>query len=173
MHPAHLTHTQRSIHSRTFCAFYRVSPLLLPCLAGSVWSLISIDPGRFASPRLSSPARWTGAGSPYLLHLLYAAHVIQPHLVAEVHAACRARAMPTTPVLVGACAWYAHAEVPIDTDDLDFVLVGSTDDDVKHILEAAVVAATAQVEVRHDQQSPDCSCLNFCSFTRVYPMKCD
>jgi hypothetical protein len=77
----------------------------------SVWSLMSVDPAEFTPPTLQSPAAWNGHGSPLLLHLLYAAHVIQPHLVAGLHAACCTLA--TRPVLVGACAWHAHCAIPI------------------------------------------------------------
>eukprot|EP00041_Stephanoeca_diplocostata_P037579 m.1427208 g.1427208 ORF g.1427208 m.1427208 type:complete len:194 (-) comp25065_c0_seq64:2513-3094(-) len=55
-------------------------------------------------------------------HLLYGSHVILPHLVEGLLRMCSTRNI-ASPVLVGASAWGAHLPaVPIDTEDLDFVL---------------------------------------------------
>jgi hypothetical protein len=59
---------------------------------------------------------WDGRGSPYLLHLLYAAHVILPYLVEGLVTACDAE--DAALLLVGASAWNAHFPVPVDTEDL-------------------------------------------------------
>lgn len=86
----------------------------------SRWSLISVEPSDSSPSRLLSPPVWNGHGSPYLLQLLYAAHVIQPHLVAGLNAACK----PThQPLLVGACAWLAHVAVPMGKNDTSPELV--------------------------------------------------
>eukprot|EP00041_Stephanoeca_diplocostata_P037575 m.1426310 g.1426310 ORF g.1426310 m.1426310 type:complete len:1150 (-) comp25065_c0_seq23:2196-5645(-) len=85
-------------------------------------SHMSAMSGGYPRAYMAVPARWDGRGSPLLLHLLYGSHVILPHLVEGLLRMCSTRNI-ASPVLVGASAWGAHLPaVPIDTEDLDFVL---------------------------------------------------
>jgi hypothetical protein len=77
---------------------------------------------------------WDGRGSPYLLHLTFAAHVaLPPLLMSVVRSVGKEFSM-----LVGACAWAFQTGFPLGTEDVDIVVFNLTLDDIKAVAVSAV-----------------------------------
>lgn len=98
----------------------------------------------FVKPFFQCDEEWPGSGSVFLFYLARGAHVVIPYLVNSLVNTGLASRM----VLVGACAWNCYLSMPLDSEDIDFVVQGGSSDELKAAVEHAVNEAAKIPEVR-------------------------
>eukprot|EP00039_Didymoeca_costata_P004661 m.75341 g.75341 ORF g.75341 m.75341 type:complete len:844 (+) comp12494_c0_seq1:437-2968(+) len=94
---------------------------------------------------VASSCVWAGQGSPYLLHLEYATHVILPHAVSLLLQEFGNGGI----MLVGASAWGAYFKPMLDTEDMDFVVM-KDNPNIEKALEGVRTKLSLFQEVRRE-----------------------